>query len=140
MTTYVIDASSTLKWIFEETETQHATRLVSLYLDCKILLIAPSLWLYEVTNVLRSAYKRNKITKKKIFTFQENILKTAPSLFHVESFVKEILKTALEYDLSAYDASYVTLAKQNNYPFITSDAVLMSKIRKIVKTVSLSSF
>ena len=60
--TYVVDASTCLKWIFEdEIYSNQSLSLQKDYLSGIIVLIAPSLWSYEITNGIKSAVSRNRI-------------------------------------------------------------------------------
>ena len=65
MRKYVIDASTCLKWVFVEQDSEIALRLLSDLEQNKVLLVIPSIWHYEIINALSSAVKRKKITHAK---------------------------------------------------------------------------
>ena len=50
----------------------------------------------------------------------------------------EILSAARELNITAYDASYIVLAKKNGLTLVTEDKKLRTKAEKIVKVVSLT--
>ena len=50
----------------------------------------------------------------------------------------EILSTARELNITAYDASYVVLAEKNNLTLVTEDKKLRTKAEKLVKAISLT--
>jgi len=50
----------------------------------------------------------------------------------------EILSTAIELNLTAYDASYIVLAEKNSLILVTEDSKLRAKAEKLVEAVSLT--
>ena len=50
----------------------------------------------------------------------------------------EILSTARELNITAYDTSYIILAEKNGLTLVTEDKKLRTKAEKLVKAVSLS--
>lgn len=50
----------------------------------------------------------------------------------------EILSTARELNVTAYDASYIVLAKKNGLTLVTEDKKLRTRAGKLVKAVSLA--
>lgn len=50
----------------------------------------------------------------------------------------EILETASKLGITAYDASYIVLAKNNGLSLVTEDAELRDKARKMIKVMSVS--
>ena len=49
----------------------------------------------------------------------------------------EILSTARELNITAYDASYIVLAEKNGLTLVTEDKKLRTKAEKLIKAVSL---
>ena len=50
----------------------------------------------------------------------------------------EILSTARELNITAYDASYIVLAEKNGLKLVTEDKKLRAKAEKLVKAASLT--
>ena len=50
----------------------------------------------------------------------------------------EILETAKELGITAYEASYIVPARNNGLSLIMEDARLKDKVRKMVKAISVS--
>ena len=54
----------------------------------------------------------------------------------VEGLEEEVLRTAIDLGLTAYDSSYVVLAQKFDLKLVTEDEELKAKARKLVKCVS----
>lgn len=138
---YVVDASTCLKWVFnDEIFSDQAMVLQKQYLTEKIALIAPTLWLYEITNGIKSATLRSRIPSTKSQLLLRLILKSKPDIVSMENVLVECLENAINFGISAYDSAYVSLAKINNIPLITSDQKLMNKLLTNVKMVYLRDY
>lgn len=126
---YVVDASTCLKWIFDdEIYSQQASALQKDFLSQKVALIAPSLWLYEITNGIKSALIRQKIDSRKGLSLLNLLIKSKPETFPMDDLFPECLENALKFQLSVYDSAYVTLSRINGVKLITSDEKLVRKI------------
>lgn len=132
----VIDASVYLRWILKEKEDISAINgLVKDLSNGNITALAPTLWLYEMLNGLKMAVVRKRIgkiiAKRKI----SDILETAPSLFEFTPLADNTFLIATKYQLSVYDSSYITLAKQKRCRFYTGDQNLYEKVKRKLKFV-----
>lgn len=124
----VIDASVCLKWLFAEEDTPQA---ISILKDCeakKITLLAPLLWEYEIVNALVTAVARKKIAFSKSLKFLKFFLKSKPRLLSIGDEYELCLILAKKYHLSAYDSSYLTLAKAAKAILISADEKLVRKV------------
>jgi predicted nucleic acid-binding protein len=127
--TYVVDASTCLKWIFEdEIYSSQSLSLQKDYLSGKIVLIAPSLWSYEITNGIKSAVSRNRIDTNQGLSLLHLLIKSKPETFPMDDLLPECLENATRFQISVYDSAYVTLSHVNNIGLITSDEKLVRKI------------
>uniref|UniRef100_A0A7J3X5H8 PIN domain-containing protein n=1 Tax=Thermofilum pendens TaxID=2269 RepID=A0A7J3X5H8_THEPE len=54
----------------------------------------------------------------------------------VEGLEEEVLRTAIDLDLTAYDSSYVVLARKLDLKLVTEDRRLRAKAQKLVKCTS----
>jgi len=52
-------------------------------------------------------------------------------------FEEEILRIAVQPELTAYDSSYIVLAMKHCLTLVTGDNKLMGKAKKLVKAISL---
>jgi len=120
--TFVIDASYVLSFLLPSENTPEAQKLFSIYQQQKISLIAPILLSYEIANALKTNVMRKKISQKQAYNllsaFKLLNIKQAPIGF------KDVLKTAIDHNVSAYDASYLVLAKKKGAKLLTLDKKL----------------
>ena len=136
MKAFVVDASTSLKWIFSDEENALiARKILYNYLEKKITLVAPSLWLYEVSNGINSAQLSGRISFKKAQNLLSLIMRAKPHLFSIESTISKCLFNSNKYKISVYDSSYITLAQENEVGLISSDRKLTSKFENISNLV-----
>lgn len=136
----VIDASVCLKWLFIEDDSPQA---LSILRDCeakKITLLAPSLWEYEMANALATAVARKKTTLSKSLKFLKFFLKSKPQLLSIADEYKMCLILAKKYQLSAYDSSYLTLAKAANTALVSADVKLVRKVADTRLAIGLKEY
>lgn len=127
MSGWVVDSSFALAWGLTD---EAASARVARFLDRLTLgdmIWVPSLWWYEVANVLLVAERRGRITEaealRALELFRSLRLETdsSPS---VEALWR--LRTAgKEHGLSAYDAAYLELAMRRQLPLATFDQALL---------------
>lgn len=124
----VVDASVCLKWIFEEKDSDKARNILSLSDDGKLLLLAPSIWEYEIINGFSSALLKKKITFSQAKRLSRMIIAAKPQIISIEDLLPNILENCHLYKISAYDSAYVTLARENKLTLISADEKLVQKV------------
>ncbi len=119
--TLVIDASVIVKWFLNEENSEKARVIRSDFEKGKISIIVPELLFLEILNSL----KYNKVKEQNIIA-ANNILFGLD--FDVEGLNEEITLKAVEnsvkYNITIYDALYVTLAQVYGTFLITADKEL----------------
>ena len=128
---FVLDCSVTMSWLFAD-ETSNYALSVQEQLQYNIAKV-PSIWSLEVINVLCVAERKNRVNKYQSLQFR-NLLKELPivvDLVGVNKSMYEVFDLAREYDLSAYDASYLELAIRESIPIATLDQKLMNAAKLI---------
>lgn len=136
----VVDASVCLKWVFNEEDSDSARQLLKEYENGTLLLMAPSLWEYEITNALTTAVRRKKISSKKSELFLQLFMQATPQIISISQHLGKVLENARNYDLSGYDSAYVTLAKESGSLLISSDRRLVEKVGNPKIAVLLGDF
>lgn len=127
MAHYVIDASVALKWVWAEEGAAAARRYVRGALEGEMRLSVPSLFWYELTNVLRYGSLRGPGKKE-----SENpwgLIHHVPMDtidFAAEAF-SLISDLSIRQNITVYDGAYVFLAQTLKVPLITSDAKLVER-------------
>jgi predicted nucleic acid-binding protein len=125
-----IDANFGLKLVLPEHDSSKARQLWDEWLERQITLIAPTLWLYEVTSVIRNRTHRSKIApdleEETIeFLYSLPIQFTEPVGLH-----RRAWQLAHQFNRpAAYDAHYLALAEMSQCPFWTADERLYNAVR-----------
>jgi predicted nucleic acid-binding protein len=125
MASFVIDASATLPWCFDDEATAHTEGLLNRCADGEEVMVA-SVWPLEITNGLLSARRRGRVTAERVEQFLAQILRFR---IHVEPFttqqtVRDVRQLAQAHQLTAHDAAYLALALRYNLPLATLDIEL----------------
>ena len=127
------------KLLFDASSVIYALKLRSL----KALYDNYIQWLtiYEVINALwKEAVLIKAISPQeaseivKLFTKTLDFMK----ILSPHPYEDEILSTARELSITAYDAAYIVLAEKNGLILVTEDKRLRAKAEKLVKAVSLT--
>ena len=123
MTRFVLDASVALRWFLANPVPAFARRVRRLMLD-GARAVVPALWHLEMANGLAVAERRGALTAAdadQALTDIERLLgqaiETDPALVSV----RQALTTARTFQLSAYDAVYLDLARRERSPLATLD-------------------
>jgi len=124
----VVDASVAVKWLIPEEHSYLALKLLKNFSEGAVELHAPLLLKYEVYNALRTYVSRNIITVENAYKLS-SIFSQVELNYHEASweFLQASLKQALEYNITVYDATYITLARELDAALITADKGLSQK-------------
>ena len=132
----VIDASVVLKWYLTDEECgQEALSILAQHVAGDVALLAPTILPYEVLNALLVAERMDRIaegvTEEAFYGFMEL------EINFLDPFVDypDILSLARPFLRSVCDASYMSLAKQNNIDFVTGDKRLYNAVKNKLKWV-----
>ena len=129
----VADASFCGAWFLPDERSNDADRLLESLIAGRDEMWVPALWFYELTNLFRSARRRDRLAGEQL-SEALSILSEVP-VTHVDvpdSVARErILKLSQEHALSAYDASYLELADRLQCPLLTADSVLQTAAHRM---------
>ena len=134
----VIDASVLLKAYFRD-ESGHsaAQELIKYYARGECNFIAPSLITYEIINACVVAHKKGRIDLDLVKEVLHEMLLLEIRREEVEHLAHRIFDISRRYNRSAYDASYIALAEEQNCDLITGDEKLYNAVSKQLKWVKL---
>ena len=124
MTTFVLDCSLAMAWVFPDEATEATNRLLDALTDGRAFV--PALWPVEVANVLLVATRRRRIAE----TDWSGILRSLDALpiridpASTSRIWDEVLEVAHAHHLSVYDAMYLELAIRMQLPLATLDGAL----------------
>ncbi len=130
----IVDASVLLHAFLPDEIQPSALAVVREHVSGRIALKAPALLPYELSNGVWQAERRGRINRSQA----DRIIQSFASL-EIEIIPQswgEMLPLARQYDRSAYDAAYLTLAQQLDEPFITGDLRLYNAVHSHLDWVS----
>jgi len=124
----VLDSSVALKWIFADEEgADRAIRIRDEHVSGKNEIVVPSLFFYEIANVLVT---KVKLSIEEALEAFELISAFEISVDEFEnSEYMEAMAFAMKHKVSVYDASYHFLALQLGCRFLTADRKFFNKVK-----------
>ena len=127
----VLDASVTLAWCFADETSASADRILDRLVHQRALV--PPIWPYEVANALVVAERRKRLTARDTAAALDMLGRLPIDVDHsrTESVFGDLPTMARKYRLSAYDVSYLTLARREKLPLATLDAKLQHVAAKL---------
>jgi len=125
MPEFVLDASMTLAWCFEDEGTPF-TESVYDQLRSGSNCLVPAVWPSEVANGLRQAERRGRITPERANDFLSMLLAQPISVMDPspERTFQAVLNLARDQQLTVYDAMYLDLALREGLPLASLDEPL----------------
>ena len=125
MNPFVLDASVTAAWCFEDQGTPYTDAVLQTVISGAEAVV-PAIWRFEVANILVVAERRKKIAPEKTARFIQALRSFAITvdLDSVDTVFDAVLEHARQYQRSAYDASYLEVARRRGLPFATKDEPL----------------
>jgi predicted nucleic acid-binding protein len=115
----------TVAWCFEDQSTPYTDAVLQALIDGAAVVV-PAIWRLEVVNTLVVAERRKKLAPAKSAVFLRDLQKFAITvdLEGIDRVFNTVLDQARLYQRSAYDASYLELAKRLGLPLATRDRPL----------------
>jgi predicted nucleic acid-binding protein len=98
--------------------------------------IAPGLYISEITNVLWKYYKSNILNHEECLQYIEDGIELIDDFFNEKEMWKEVLAESIKNNHSAYDMFYAVLARRNDATLVSNDKELI----KISKEMKVESF
>ncbi|MDX9991344.1 MAG: type II toxin-antitoxin system VapC family toxin [Anaerolineales bacterium] len=122
---FVLDASMTLAWCFEEEAGTQAETVLDMFTESQA--IVPALWLLEISNALINAERRGCLTAAEGARFLELLRRLPIQIEETSSMERtwgDVLNLARAHQLSTYDACYLDLAMRSGTALATLDTDL----------------
>ncbi len=128
MKKFILDSSIVAKWFLPEEGSEKALTIKDKFANNEISVAAPVLLYYEMNNILKTAVKMYRIDSKDAIKAFGALLQLNFVVYSSTHLFEMTLHTALRYDITSYDASYVALAEELQIPFLTADQKLLKKV------------
>jgi len=123
---FVLDASVTACWAFRDEDHPHADLALQQLRNDEALV--PSLWWFEVRNILVVNERRKRLNETDSVAFLRDLSRLGITLDRSPQ-ESEVLRLARAHRLSVYDAAYLELAQRNGVALATLDADLIRAAR-----------
>ncbi len=122
----IIDASVVLRAFFPDEAQAQAQIILRSHINGDLKLQAPALLPYELSNAVWQAERRQRITRDQA----EEILQVMGELDIevIQQEPGEMLPMARQFDRSAYDAAYLSLAHKTGQKLLTGDLRLYNAV------------
>ena len=112
MKEFVLDASFTLRWCFEDEATEATESLLTLLQNQEGMAWVPGIWQHEVLNGIGKGITRGRVERQKAFLLWQAIRELPLRIVEIRIDLK-LLELALANNLAVYDASYLCLAMEH---------------------------
>jgi predicted nucleic acid-binding protein len=129
---FVLDASVALAWVLDSPIAAYALEVRHALASGKRALV-PALWHLEIANALASAERRRDLAGADVDDALATIEATAARAIDTEMSLiaaGEALANARSFQLTAYDAVYLELARREGLPLATLDKSLRAAAAK----------
>jgi len=132
LTRFVLDASVTLCWCFENQATDYSEAIFE-RLAAGDEASVPFIWPLEVVNALVRAERKTSLKGAQVTGFLEELSAWPIQVdtLGVDRAFHEILSAARQQRLSAYDAAYLELAIREGLTLATQDTELRAAARAV---------
>lgn len=132
MNRFVLDASVALAWVLDDPMPAYAAQVQDAMLSGNRALV-PALWHLEIANGLAMAERRKDLTGADVEEALTEIQAATGQIVDTDVSVipaREALASARSFQLTAYDAVYLELARREGLPLVTLDQRLRAAAMK----------
>lgn len=132
----IIDASVALKWrLRDEEATSQADALLDDYLAGELGLLTPTLFDYEITNALKVAVTKGRLTENEAITALIDFQAFNIKLYNFQELQTLTFRLAYQHQRSVYDSAYLALAQLKGLWFYTGDKRLFNAVSQTLSWV-----
>jgi predicted nucleic acid-binding protein len=123
----ILDVSATIEIIFHKDKKE---KFEKAYQSSKWI-IAPDLYVSEITNVLWKYYKANMFSHEDCIQYVEDGINLIDDFIGAKELWKEALGESIKNNHSVYDMLYAILARRNDATLITNDKPFSEVCKKM---------
>ena len=130
---YVLDTNVVGKWYLQRSEAYVAqtTALLRRYQAGFLQLAIPTILRYELTNVLARGVRQQRLTAADAKSALAGFLFLALPEVSVHDRMDDALELALQERCSAFDALFLIVARDLNWPLVTGDRALSERANRL---------
>jgi predicted nucleic acid-binding protein len=130
-----VDASTAAQWqLSEEAKAERAHHMLRDYAAEKVAFVAPTIWHYEVANIINKAVGTRRLTEEEGYmAFQA--LQALDIYFVPFPAPAEAFRLARTYRRSVYDSLYLATAQNRQIDLWTGDRRLYNAVRQTLPFV-----
>ena len=130
---YVLDTSVCIKYFIADSLSPKVIDLFALLAYPHTEIFVPDLFYIECTNVFLKYVRANMYTAAEVQADLTTLKNLQLQVVSTANLMDDAVNIALNYNISAYDASYVALSQLENATLLTLD-------KKLVKALAASSY
>ena len=131
MVTCVLDTSMTLSFVLADEFTPESEQVLNEVARHGALV--PTLWDHEVTNALRNAERRGRMTERATTNALHGLQGLPIERDSRPLDAQHVLSLCRQHEISAYDASYIRLALDQDLPLASLD----ERMRRVATDIGL---
>lgn len=132
----VLDACVALKWtLLDEDFIDEADALLKDMVAGKVVLLAPTLFDYEITNTLKICVVRARLSEADAVLALQQYKNFNIQKYDFSPLQSLAFQLANQYQRSVYDATYLALAKSQGVDLITGDKRLFNAVNPALNWV-----
>ncbi len=132
--TMVLDVSAAIEILLQRDKSD----LFTTEYEKSTWIIAPDLYIAELSNVLWKYYRAQKITHTECMQYVEDGIDLIDDFFQTKELWKEALGEGIKNAHSIYDLYYAVLARRNDALLLTNDEQLNRICKKLNIAVMIS--
>lgn len=137
MKQFVVDNSVVMAWAFDDEDHEYSDRILMSLQNARAFV--PVIWPLEAANVLAVAERKGRLTESDSLRFLALVeglpLELVPEIYSAVSCSRNVLSITRDFGLSAYDASYLSLAINQDVPLATQDTGLRAAARQAAVSI-----
>lgn len=137
MTLLVLDTSVLLKWFKEEEYSEVSVKIKKGFVEGAHEIVVPDLVLYEMANAMRYSEAFDpELTKRSLDSFVDlGVDIVTPT----QTLLNSAIDLSNQYEITLYDAIFISLSKLVDARFVTADEKLYGEIKDLEFTEFISN-
>jgi len=137
----VVDCSVSVAWFLPDERSELSAQLLRVVMRREVQVVVPELWHYEMLDALRTAVLRGRISEDQALGAVDGLRRARVETVSTDNQgLAVVLRTAMQLDLSVYDAAYVSLAESRGTDLVSADRGILRLRPRVPRIRSLPDF